>query len=760
MGWLSKWKEALENAIESSIDVVTDVAEDATDFAGDVATEVLDVADDVADVATDVVKDAVDLGESFAATACVVTTSVVSGVFDIVEGVADGVIWSNAKVVEGASWAVGEVVGLIDEEAGQDVMNFREGFKKGYKEIIAADVVGDLNKAFYENTEIGKRINEQSALKYDSEIAQGIRNGAEIVGKVAAATALTVVTGGTAAPLAAGFLFGVGDHAERTYQTKGTDTTMADEFGIGLSGVGEAANWYGLGKLGQAGVGFVSAVKEVGLKSTGAEIFSGVKGALSTLKNSSFKDAAKTMFSKDNMLSALKTAAMDPDNAVDSIATIADDVSDFAVGDKEFNFDNAMKMVGELSGAFVLNVGFEGLGNYLRSSDDVVDAVKTTNNIDDIVNTADESSDGLIDAINTTNSVDEIVNTVNGSDVSEEKFTELVKNKVDTIKTNLNIENIDKKSYKDIIENLDSISEKEEFYRMFVADDTLNWDYGVRKYIAEELYDEAHDTGSFRNLSISRQNKIVSQLELTSKDLEYRRIAIGVDRRLLGNEGLNKIKQLEKDGVFKDGWDYEKILDNYFSEDFKNIYDEDYMKIHILEHFPIHTDSMGKQYIEGVTFQSADNSAMGIINPKCNGNIGRDEGAYVTSVSYYENLLRDSSIFKDGVCINSAALTHATGGVYVGANPIAIKQKIYVKDMDEIVDNFITSGNDDGAFIGDWMPGMFTSGDAPELKVPQVNVFNEDGSINKNVEVISHSPSQKSNYVLRRVKNKLRGGKK
>ena len=94
---------------------------------------------------------------------------------------------------------------------------------------------------------------------------QKLRGASEMVGKLVLATAATIVTGGAAAPLALGFLFGVGDQAEKVYQ-ENPNTTGAQELGIFISGLGEAANWYAQGKLGQGALSFIDALKVNGIK--------------------------------------------------------------------------------------------------------------------------------------------------------------------------------------------------------------------------------------------------------------------------------------------------------------------------------------------------------------------------------------------------------------------------------------------------------------------------------------------------------------
>ncbi len=285
------------------------------------------------------------------ATAAVITTSVTSGVLDLGE-----------HILDGAAWAVAGVGSLF----GADTT--------GIREFIARDLVDEANEAFYENTDLGKMINEKSAVAYDSDVAQGIRHGTEKVAVFAAATAATVCTGGAASvalPLALGFASGAGKKAEETYQTKGTDIDIKSEMGIAVAGIGEAASWYAQGKLGEGATGLVEAVSENGLKSTGGAILSNVKSSILNIKDNGAINTLKGIFSKEQILGNLKKSLLQGDNISDSVGIIGDNVAEWINGDKEFNFSTAATAAGELIATWGLNVFFDSATDYVSALNDV-----------------------------------------------------------------------------------------------------------------------------------------------------------------------------------------------------------------------------------------------------------------------------------------------------------------------------------------------------------------------------------------------------
>ena len=373
--------EGLKNTGATIVDGAKAVANWAFEGLKDLSSEIGKACSDLASNVSTILGGALswvkDTAVSFYSTAAVIGTSVVSGIADIGEGIVDGIAWTGGKLVEGGSWLVGKVAGLFSKDAEESVMNWREQAKTGIKEFIATDWVGKANDWFYQETSLGQTINENSYLKYDSEIAQGIRSVSETVGKIALATAATIATGGAAAPLALGFLFGTGEQAEKLYQ-ENPNTTGAQELGIFVSGLGEAANWYAQGKLGQGAVGLFNIVKNTGLKQTGALAINGVKSVVGNIKTNGVRTTIKGILGNSKL-----SSMMAADNLADSIGIVGDNVGDWLVGNEQFNLKTAASAGGELLAAWGLNMFFDGAGEYLMKGNQI-NAVDSLDDADEL----------------------------------------------------------------------------------------------------------------------------------------------------------------------------------------------------------------------------------------------------------------------------------------------------------------------------------------------------------------------------------------
>ena len=347
------------------------------------------VADNVKSIANDAKNWVVDAGKKVAATGAVIGTSVVSGVGKLVEKAADGIEWVGGKVVEGGAWVAGQVAGAFSDEAKEDIDNWREDFSKAVKEDIAIDTIGELNKEFYENTEVGRWINENSAIKYDSKVAQTIQSGTEIVAEVAAATALTVCTGGAAAPFVVGALVGAGKAAESTYQEHGTDTTFLQELGIAGSGALTGLTWVANGKLGQGALeigkdiiakGGATVLKDMGAQMLNKEfIFSRLKDGLS-LKNAAGKVNINAIMNYGQ--AAMGTAGS---------------LTPYITGEEKFDATAALKIGGTYLGYLGLNVLEDTARDYVsgyKSADTLAQAAeKLTSEVPVAASKVDEVPD-------------------------------------------------------------------------------------------------------------------------------------------------------------------------------------------------------------------------------------------------------------------------------------------------------------------------------------------------------------------------------
>ncbi len=194
---------------------------------------------------------------------------------------------------------IGEAIGDGIEYGVAGVLDFFGADKaaENIRRDIAIDKVGEMNKWFYENTEVGKHINEQSVLKYDSKIAQGIEGATEFVGKIAIATAIEVFSGGTATPLlfALGMAEGMGNAAESAYQNAlsqdpNADLTLSFMGNLGIIGSGalDGLSWVMNGKLGEGFLEIGKSVTELGVKEVVPNIYKAIfnkEAILKSLKN-------------------------------------------------------------------------------------------------------------------------------------------------------------------------------------------------------------------------------------------------------------------------------------------------------------------------------------------------------------------------------------------------------------------------------------------------------------------------------------------
>ena len=295
------------------------------------------------------------------------TTSVLSGVLDIVEGIGDGVVWVASKAV-----------GIISPDA-----------EEAMKEFIARDLVSEANEWLYEETEFGRAINDASYMKYDSELAQGIRDVTEDVAVFAAATALTVFTGGAAAPLTIGLgaAYGLGEASESTYATYGTDTSTFQELLILGNGALSALSWYTSGKLGKGFIELGKSMAEAGVKEILAEMCKGI-------------------FSKDMLKELLKPGNL-VGNAIASLMQAGGDIGLIATklyNGGEVTPEEWALLVGELILYFGLNVAEDALRTEItnfkpRLNDneisDMIAKLKDTTNptkLADLIDEMDEQS--------------------------------------------------------------------------------------------------------------------------------------------------------------------------------------------------------------------------------------------------------------------------------------------------------------------------------------------------------------------------------
>ena len=180
----------------------------------------------------------------------VAASSVLAGVQKVEEFVFDGIVFLRGTVVSG-------IVLLGDKIFGTDNASY---IMDGTLDFIRRDLVGEARKNFYEDTGLGKWINDNSNLKYDSQGANGIQSLTEAAAKIAIATAATIATGGAAAPIAIGLLYGFGNATEKYTQSVDRENGESYDYKKAIlkaiaGGAAGAAEFYGYGQMGAAVLG-------------------------------------------------------------------------------------------------------------------------------------------------------------------------------------------------------------------------------------------------------------------------------------------------------------------------------------------------------------------------------------------------------------------------------------------------------------------------------------------------------------------------
>lgn len=264
-----------------------------------------------------------DLGvavKQTAATGAVMAESALSGVNKIAEWVGDGIVAAGGTIASGLTVAGGAIdtartwlyhdLWTGDNTAKQTMSNALNSASKimdGTLDIVRQDTVGNLRKNFYENTYLGKSINENSNLKYDSAGAKAISKTTRIGVEALLATAAEVGTFGAATPLVGAMfaLEGAGEATESYVQS--VDREHGESYNYGKAVLNEALGGLGgymKGKMyGKIGKNVLSVVDDPTLIAKGASTIKD-KG----IKNIILDDVRSTAFKVDAGMTAAQKA--------------------------------------------------------------------------------------------------------------------------------------------------------------------------------------------------------------------------------------------------------------------------------------------------------------------------------------------------------------------------------------------------------------------------------------------------------------------
>ena len=294
------------------------------------------------------------------ATNAVVLGKVTSGILKIGEYVQDGVAMLETTGASVITLGIDAVFGT----------NYTDDMWKSTMDYVAIDQVGNIEKGFYENTSLGKELNDESILKYNSKGAESIKNASKKVGEMVAATAVTVATGGTAAPLVAagiGFLEGTGQGGEKYFSMidENGNYTNRNVKGIGLSyleGIQKGSEWY---ISGQVGSGIYNGVKSfVNPASITKEVASRATG-------NTFKDA---------VVNTIKLPDMYVDFAAATAKAGAGYITNGEVNWKDYAFEMGFAVLGNFAGELL---SAAGANKALKSQNKVSDGKTMLENIDE-----------------------------------------------------------------------------------------------------------------------------------------------------------------------------------------------------------------------------------------------------------------------------------------------------------------------------------------------------------------------------------------
>lgn len=369
-------------------------------------------------------KDALNKVKDFAvelkATGAVVQNSITSGVLKLGEYIIDGaeiIVTTGNSIFTGAFDLLKKAYCKV---TGAEYTSTTKAMWADTMADVEIDRVGELNKMFYTQTELGKYINEKSALKYDSTGAKLVQNVTTKAAEIVGATVATVATGGAAAPFVAaaiGFTEGVGKTGEEQFAAGNKDAK-----GVLLSylgGVGKAAEWYGYGQMGS---NVVSAVNKLRTAGASAAANTASKEVLNkTINENLFKKAiGKTFTTADVYLDTAAAGA----NAVSTKIT----TGKWNAGEMALDFGLAVggNVVGDIIGGLAeKNIAKRALENIKSQEKDAL-----LKNFRNIILTGDASDSQVEDLMYNT------FKTALDNDNAEayeilKKFNELKKNNLD-----------------------------------------------------------------------------------------------------------------------------------------------------------------------------------------------------------------------------------------------------------------------------------------------------------------------------------------
>lgn len=206
---------------------------------------------------TDIFKTGGDLGgilvetdeflNELISTGTVLSGNVLAAGFNIIEDASSGLEIVLATGSTPFTLGYDGIKSLYSSLAGTEFSSYTKAFWNQVGLDIDYDVTGSMTESWYNDFLLGKIINDNSTIKYDSEIAKSVTNTVKTPLKIAAAALLGYLTGGsTIALVSSGFLQGSGETAKESLNFGSMNVSKVVNSYLG--GAEGAANWFFYGR--------------------------------------------------------------------------------------------------------------------------------------------------------------------------------------------------------------------------------------------------------------------------------------------------------------------------------------------------------------------------------------------------------------------------------------------------------------------------------------------------------------------------------
>lgn len=206
---------------------------------------------------TDIFKTGGDLGgilvetdeflNELISTGAVLSGNVLAAGFNIIEDASSGLEIVLATGSTPFTLGYDGIKSLYSSLAGTEFSSYTKAFWNQVGLDIDYDVTGSMTESWYNDFLLGKIINDNSTIKYDSATAKSVTNTVKTPLKIAAAALLGYLTGGsTIALVSSGFLQGSGETAKESLNSGSMNVSKVVNSYLG--GAEGAANWFFYGR--------------------------------------------------------------------------------------------------------------------------------------------------------------------------------------------------------------------------------------------------------------------------------------------------------------------------------------------------------------------------------------------------------------------------------------------------------------------------------------------------------------------------------